>query len=62
VPFVKGNTIGATTRFKIGQSGNPGRRRALLTFALRPVTTKRESWFPRSGSPNQRHSSVGCGP
>jgi hypothetical protein len=23
VPFVKGNTIGAETRFKTGQSGNP---------------------------------------
>jgi hypothetical protein len=23
MPFVKGNTIGATTRFKTGQSGNP---------------------------------------
>ena len=26
MPFVKGNTIGATTRFKIGQSGNPAGR------------------------------------
>ena len=26
MPFVKGNTIGATTRFKTGQSGNPAGR------------------------------------
>ncbi len=62
MPFVKGNTIGATTRFKTGQSGNPAGRPPVLTFALRPVTTKRESWSPRSVSPNQRHSPVGRGP
>jgi hypothetical protein len=26
MPFVKGNTIGAETRFKTGQSGNPAGR------------------------------------
>ena len=26
MPFTKGNTIGAATRFKAGQSGNPGGR------------------------------------
>ena len=26
MPFVKGNTIGQETRFKTGQSGNPGGR------------------------------------
>ena len=26
MPFIKGNTIGAATRFKTGQSGNPAGR------------------------------------